>query len=901
MSSFPAGRAAALMLAAVLAFGTGTASALAAQTPTVLAGTVSNAVTGAPVVNATVRVALSPSTYLTGTDGRYRLVVPPRATELRVTAIGFAPLVRSVVPDSAGETTVDVQLEPTPFPLAEVLAIGARTGDRTVTESPVPADMVSAELLENTGAIETWQQLRRVVPSVATPHIPLGDNHARPVTLRGLAPHHVLVLVNGKRRHPASVLLAGPAVTSAAFTDLNAIPGIAIDRIEVLRDGAAAQYGSDAVAGVINVVTKSGSRSEVSASWGSIYSDEGGRDWRDGRTYDLSASVGASTPGGGHVTLSGELRDRQGTNRAYPDLRPQYFSGDPRNDAPPRISSWWGDGSARDVRLLLSLATPLSSAVELYGFAGASDRDAAAPDAFFRRPLDPRTVRTVHPDGFLPDVVSHIGDLSTFAGARGLFGAWSWDLSSGWGANRVAYKVLNSNNASLGGDSPIDFRAGSVAAGQWTTNVDISRAVRLFALPVSVAAGVELRVDRYSIEAGEPDSWRDGGVPILDGPLGGQPAAAGAQGMVGFRPVDEVSARRTSSALYLEIESRPWDRLLVQAAARTERYSDFGSTLDGKLAAHARVGGGVAVRAAVSTGFRAPALTQQYYSRTNTILLPVDGVTRVLTSRTFPVHTDEARLLGAEPLRPEQAISRSAGVVFDRPGWPVVTVDYYHITVNDRIGLRGAVTDTSIVRLFEENGMAGVGGGSYFSNDLDVRTSGFDVVASHAFLLGRSALRVTAGYNRTESTVLRVADPPPELAQFADALFNRTSRGIIEQGQPGRTFLATVNFSTGPLELNLHNQRSGPTAQLDRTNPAADQVVEARWVTDLRVAYRMRERVQVSVSALNLFDAYPTEWWDFKDGPNATGASVQGNFRYPGALSAFGMNGRAVYLQLSYR
>lgn len=900
MRSLLAGLAPARRLTAALALVASAAPALRAQTPTVIAGTVRDAVTDAPVPNATVRVSRSPGTYLTGADGRYRLVVDPRPTELRITAIGFAPLVRVLTPDSGTATILVVRLEPTPFPLPDVLVIGARAGDRTVTESPVPADIVSAELLANTGAFETWEQLRRVVPSVGTPHIPIGDNHMRPVTLRGLAPHHVLVLVNGKRRHPAAVLLAGPSVPSAAFTDLNTIPASAIDRIEILRDGAAAQYGSDAVAGVINVVLKSGSRTDLGATWGTVYSDEGGRDFRDGRTAGLSTSVGASTPGGGFVTLSGELHDRGGTNRAYPDRRQQYFSGDPRNDAPPRISSWSGDGRAREFSVLLNLSTPVSDAVELYGFAGASHRDANAYDAFFRRPLDARTVRAIHPEGFLPEIASQIGDLSALAGARGRRGAWTWDLSSGWGDNRVAYAVGNSNNASLGVESRTDFRAGSVAAGQWTTNLDLSRTVHVRTLPVSLAAGAEFRADGYRIRAGEPDSWRDGGVPILDGPLSGQLAAAGAQGLVGFRPADEVSARRTNSALYLELETSPWERLLLQAAGRAERYSDFGSTLDGKFALRARAGGGLAVRGAVSTGFRPPALTQQYYSRTNTFFLPVNGVTRVLTARTFPVHTAEARLLGAEPLRPEQSVSRSAGVVFDRPGWPVVTADY-HITLNDRIGLRGVVTDTSIVRIFEQNGMSGVGGGTYFSNQLDVRTRGLDVVASYALLLGRSALRLTAAYNRTQNTVLRVADPPPELARFPAARFSRTERGIIEQGQPGHTLVATVNYHIGLFEVNLHNQRSGPTAQLDRTNPEADQVVDPKWITDLRVSYRVRQRLQVAVSALNLLDAYPTEWSDFSEGLNATGASVQGNFRYPGALSAFGMNGRAVYVQLTYR
>jgi iron complex outermembrane recepter protein len=288
--------------------------------------------------------------------------------------------------------------------LDEVVAVGTRGLERTVTRSPVPVDVISRQLLDNTGAVETWQQLQRLVPSANVPHIPIGDNHIRPVTLRGLAPHHVLVLINGKRRHPASVMLAGPSVPATTFTDLNAIPAGAIERIEILRDGAAAQYGSDAIAGVMNVVLKTGARRDLSTTVGGVLSSEGGRDFRDGRTFDVNATTGLSASSGGYLTVSGELRDRGGTNRAYPDARQQYFTGDPRNDEPPRISSYLGNGSLHDIALFLAAGAPLGANVELYGFGGAADRNGVTFDAFFRQPLDRRTVRSIHPDGFLPRI-----------------------------------------------------------------------------------------------------------------------------------------------------------------------------------------------------------------------------------------------------------------------------------------------------------------------------------------------------------------------------------------------------------------------------------------------------------------------------------------------------------------
>jgi iron complex outermembrane recepter protein len=384
------------------------------------------------------------------------------------------------------------------------------------------------------------------------------------------------------------------------------------------------------------------------------------------------------------------------------------------------------------------------------------------------------------------------------AGIRGTLRDWRWDLSSGWGGNSVAYTVDNTNNASLGAQSPTTFYVGSVAARQWTSNLDASRELHLGAMPLTLAAGAEFRVDRYQIRAGEPDSWRDGGVPVLDGPNAGQPTAAGAQGMVGLRPSDEVSADRSNSAVYLEADVRPAERLLLQAAARAERYSDFGSTSNGKLAARADIVRGVALRGSVSTGFRAPALTQTHWSRAFTFLQVVGGVSTLVPSRTLPVSSAEARMMGAKPLRPESSVNQSAGVVVDLPRLPLITADYYQITINDRIELGDVVSDSVLARMFEESGMAGIRGGTYFTNGLDTRTRGLDLVASHALLIRTTGvLRIVAGYNNSKTSVIRLADPPPELARFGPVRFNRATRGFLERSQPRETITLTDELRRG--------------------------------------------------------------------------------------------------------
>jgi iron complex outermembrane recepter protein len=891
--------------AALLAGLAATATPLAAQATGTLSGTVTHASTGAPISGVVVRVIGGPQNAITRADGTYRMQLPAGSHEVQAGVLGFA-MSSATVRVTTGQNTVhNFSMTPSALQLNEIVALGTRRMDRTVTESPVPVDVIPAAVIQSTGLMETSQILQRLAPSVNFPRTSISDgtDHLRPVTLRGLAPDQVLVLINGKRRHnTALVHVNGTVGRGSTSVDMNAIPANAIERIEVLRDGAAAQYGSDAIAGVVNIVLKSGERREATAMVGRVHSTENGRDFRDGEMLNVNATLGALFREGGSLTANLEFRDRKQTNRAYPDARQQYFAGDARNSQPPRISSWQGDGDMRDIGVFLNAALPLSNGMETYAFGGITQREGSAA-GFFRRANDARTVRSIHADGFLPEIGSGILDYSGAAGVRGESAGWRWDLSSVFGGNTFSFEVNNSNNVTLGAQSPTSFDAGTLGFTQWTTNLDMSRQVSVgLPAPLSIGIGGEFRLDGYSIEAGEANSYRDGGVRVLDGPSAGSQGAVGSQVFPGFRPADEVDASRNSIAGYIDLENRVSSRLLVNVAARVERFSDFGSTADGKVAARLELVDGVAVRGAAGTGFRAPSLAQSYFSATATNFIVINGVNTPFDIRTFPVSTQEAQILGAKALRAEESLNLSAGVSLDVIPGLVLTADYYAVDIDDRIVLSGNFTQPAVRQLFEQRGLQGVGGGRFFTNAIDTETRGFDIVANYGILLREAGmLRAVAGYNRSRTRVTRIAETPPELRQFQSTLFDRVEQGRIEYGQPKDNINLTLNYTLSGLAVNLHNHRFGEVTQFNAdATGALDQTFAAKWITDLDVSYQVMRRLRASVGANNLLDVYPDAWKDFGSGVNGA-LTTNGIYRYPGGVSPFGFNGRTVYARLSYR
>ncbi|MBA3445741.1 MAG: TonB-dependent receptor [Gemmatimonadales bacterium] len=869
-------------------------ASLAAQGQAALSGRVSDAASNEPISGARIFVPGTVMSATTRLDGTYRLSLAPGTHEVRVTYIGYG-LTRDTVRAEAGASlTRDFQLNREALALEELAVVGTRAAERTSTDAPVPVDVLSAAEIRQTGRTETAQIIQALAPSFNFPRATISDgtDHTRPATLRGLAPDQALVLVNGKRRHASALInVNGSIGRGSGMVDLNAIPASAIERIEILRDGAAAQYGSDAIAGVINIILKEGAQNEILATFGQTTESDGG-------VIQGAGNYALALGGDGVLQIAGEYRNRGFTNRSAPDLRAQYLAGDPRNSDPTlngQINHRQGDADTEDAGLFLNLAKPVADATEVYFFGGGTIRSGESA-GFFRRALDDRTVRAIYPNGFLPMIGTKISDFSGVVGLRGDKAGWRWDLSADYGRNLFHFDVFNSANVTLGPASPTEFYAGTLKADQFTANLDVARSVTLgLASPLNVAVGGEFRRDGYHITAGEPDSYRDGGVRILDGPNAGAQGAPGAQVFPGFRPVDSTTQNRNSVAGYVDLEAQVVQKVLLGIAGRVERYNDFGSTTDGKVTARFEPIPGFAVRGAIATGFKAPSLGQSFFSATSTNF--INGVP--FDNRTFPVTSPVAQALGASELTAEKSENYSFGVALNPVRNFTVTADYYQILIDDRIVFSGNFTGTAVRTFLESQGFPGVAGGRFFTNAIDTRTLGVDVVANYGFAIGStSTLRLTGGYNYNVNRVLRVAPTPAALSAFQETLFDRVERARIEVGQPKNNLYLSGVFSYQDLGFTLRTQRFGTVTSFGTpTDGSLDQTFGVKWITDVNASYTFGQRLTLTAGVDNVFDVFP----DVNSLGNATTAGNNnfGIFPY-NQISPFGFNGAFYYGRLTF-
>lgn len=832
--------------------------------------------------------------------------------------------------------------------LAPVVSVGSRFNERTIVESAVPIDIVTKQDLTSGGYTETSQMLQAMVPSFNFPRATIADgtDHIRPATLRGLSPDQVLVLVNGKRRHTSSLVnVNGTVGRGAVSVDLNAIPPAAIQRIEVLRDGASAQYGSDAIAGVINIVLDKSYGYGASAEYG--VTSQG-----DGQVID--GSVFAGTPFGDKGVLRTTLfyRNRNGTNRSEPDTRQQYFgrstttgaptaisgnfaSGttnppagvtlDPRESSIDRMNHSQGDSDAKDRGVFFDAELPLSvENVTVYGFGGYTKRDGRSA-GFFRRAGDDRTVRALWPDGFLPLINADISDGSIGVGLKGKDLGWDIDLSTVYGGNKLKYTISDTNNVTLGAASPTSFYAGELEFIQCTTNLDMARHYDLgWNAPLNVAVGAEYRWERYTIGAGEPDSYRDAGVRILDGPNAGALGAPGAQVFPGFRPTDAVQKDRSSYAIYTDFENQITTQLLLSLAARFEDYSNFGSKTTGKLAGRYQLTERLAARASVNTGFRAPHLAQSWFSSTATNF--IGGVP--FENKTFPVSDPVAKALGASALKPETSLNTSVGLTWQQ-GKLSATVDFYRIDIDDRIVLSSNFTGNAVIAFLNSQGLFGTTGGRYFTNAVNTRTQGVDLNVHYRLDFENAGrLTATAGINFNDTKVTRFAATPPQLAAIGvtTPLFDVMELVRMEDGQPKNIFNFTLVHDFKKFTTTLRNVRYGEVSavasgvdgwtqpRIDAItpgfkvrlaspipgSPVGNQVVvqdfEAKWITDLDLAYHVTKKLTVAIGANNLFNIYPTK--NVASIPTYLGNDNAGVFPYNG-ISPWGFNGTFWYSKIN--
>ena len=761
--------------------------------------------------------------------------------------------------------------------LDTLIVTGTRVADRTVAESSSPIDIITPETLQATGTTELATALSRALRSLNFPRpaVTDGTSAIRPAQLRGLAPDQVLVLVNGKRRHTTALLnVNGTQGRGSSPVDLNAIPIAAIERVEVLRDGASAQYGSDAIAGVINVVLKGSG-----ASGGGIDARYGQYSAGDGAQWNLAGDHGMSLGQDGFLHLAAQFGEQDPTNRARP------YAGTSPGGTNAQLGEqrfMYGDPEVEHWGLSFNAEMPLGDSATLYGFGMASERDITS-FAFFRAPGNPnQNVPQVHPDGFVPQINNIADDRSMVAGVRGDSGGWNWDLSYNWGFNHLEFFTRNTVNASLGPASPTSFYAGALETTQNIFNLDVSRALDWgLAYPVNLALGAEYREEKWNQSPGEPDSWRQGALP--------PPVASGAQGFPGYRPTDAGHHKRDSHAVYADLEADFTEQFSAGAAVRYEDYSDFGSQTSGKLSARFAFTDAVALRGTVASGFRAPSLSQQNFQTTSTTFIA--GFSDPFEIRTFPAGSAIAQALGAEPLRPEESMSLSMGLVLQPVDALYVTVDAYQVEVDDRIVLSANLTG-NIRDFLEDRGIFGVTGGRYFTNAIDTRTRGIDVVGSYRWDLAAGTFDLTAGYNYSKTEITRIADNPAELESGGLNLerIDRAERGRIERGVPRDKLLLAGVWDTGDWSFTAGTTRYG-SFQTTPNASANDQTYGAKWLVDVSATWRL-DGWSFTVGGDNVFNQYPDE--------NIFGNSTNGQFPYNSA-SPFGFNGAFGYVRAGYR
>ncbi|HEY7641331.1 MAG TPA: TonB-dependent receptor [Steroidobacteraceae bacterium] len=813
--------------------------------------------------------------------------------------------------------------------LEQVIVTGTRVANRSALDTAVAVDVVSSEQLQNVGVTEINQALSVALPSFNFPRPGLSDgtDSVRPAALRGLSPDQTLILLNGKRLHSAALVNVNTTIgRGASAPDLNTIPRAIVQSIEVLRDGASAQYGSDAIAGVLNLrLREAAEGGDVSVSYGwrdSTYDTPTAtpddrfpgavlqptwsappvlsRSVSDGETLTASAWKGLPLGESGFVTIAAEYKDQEHTERGGWDARRQYplLPGnvfDPREATFDRFNSWYGEPELKQKTVFVNAGYDLAGGAHMYGWASYQDRDAKAP-GFYRLADDPsnRNVIEIYPDGFLPFIAPEITDMSAAYGVRWQLGEWEMDSSLDYGKNKMEFTIENTLNRSLGTASPTTFDAGGFDYDQFVLNLSGVRgfAVGAFSSPLNVALGIEARREEYSIFAGEPDSYRNGGVLFND-----QPTAPGAQVFAGFRPSNAGSEDRSAVGAYVDLEANVTEKFLASVAVRGEHYSDFGENLSGKLALRYDFTPSFALRGSVQNGFRAPSLQQQFFQTTSTNF--IGGIPFDVT--TFPATDPIARALGAKKLDAEESLNYSIGAVF-RLAQLDITIDAYRIDIDDRIVLSENLTSAAVRNFLTQQGFIGVGGGRFFINGVDTTTRGVDLVVNWPLETGagRFDFTLTANYNDTDVT--RVPETP-QLAALnpAPVLFDRFNILTFEEGTPDNKFSAQVNWNVERWGATLRATRYGKVLSPDTAATFAsvaagtrpnDIELGAKTLLDLEGRFDLTDKIGVALGAENLLDEYPDP-----NTPNANPTGTQSFSNY----SPFGRSGRFVYGRMSYK
>ncbi|MFK0342076.1 TonB-dependent receptor plug domain-containing protein [Pseudomonas asiatica] len=741
--------------------------------------------------------------------------------------------------------------EPAAQALGTVIVTGNRGSEkRTVTSSPVPIDVISAKQLQETGKPGLMEALSASVPSLTLPEKTGWDasGMARAPNLRGLNAAQVLVLVNGKRRHTSATLNISGINAGAAPADLDLIPISAIDHVEVLRDGAAAQYGSDAIAGVINVILKADASGTAVTTAGQGY---------DGKKQTVLQSLNKGFEIGrdGIVQLALDARSQNDDNKASAN---GYSQAEALDRAGKVTYGGYGTPKINLLTLGYNAELPLQDDLTLYSFSTWSYRKAEQGQNF-RLPTIVNTITTGpngRPSGYTPTWYIEEYDYQAAFGARGLAGEWDWDLSSTYGRNEAEQGTWNNQNPSLGEATPNHFESGTWVSSQLTSNLDLRRSFEVgLTKPLDFSWGLEQRRDTYQVQAGDWASWADGGYCKAPGNC----AASGAQVTNGISPAEAASASRNSYAGYLDVGFNPLPQWYWGAALRYEHYDrNIGATRSGKLTTRYELTPELAVRATVSNGFRAPSLANNLFSARSTTYGVVDGVYQSINYGVLPVDSAAAKALGAEPLKPEKSTNYSLGLAWQPGERLAFTADAYLINVRDRITLTGTLLGPEVTQALLANGIDSTSGGQYFTNGADTRTKGLDLVGSYdQDLGGAGTVKWTAAFNWNDTEILDYKQSVNILGTPYE-LMNRQARNLLTEVQPHTKLILGGNWRLDRYRVNLGLTRYGSWREVNAANDRSlDREYKARWITDLDAGYQLTKDLEVAIGARNLFDIYP--------------------------------------------
>ncbi|MBK8648167.1 MAG: TonB-dependent receptor [Gemmatimonadetes bacterium] len=907
--------------AAIAAAALGAVSRPAAAQSGAVQGRVADS-SGAVIVGAMFTIDGSGIRTTSTARGRYTLGgIPVGRRVIRVRALGFTP--ESLVVNITAGTMLDrdVTLTRSAYQLAPVqTTVGSRAKHTAAEELAVPVDVYTVEELRRTGSTETTQILANLSPSVNFPKQAVTDatEVVRPFTLRGLSPDHSLVLINGQRRHTTALLnvFSNGSAPGSSGVDLNAFPSSAIERLEVLRDGASTQYGSDAIAGVVNLVLKEGEFSPfLNTNVGQYRPGKGYEN--DGTTTDINGGVGLKL-GRGSLSLFGQVMNRDATNRACPDGSFPDLNGISdvvedcrvvtKRTGVPQPNVHWGDGIERDIHTFANLRLPLNAAgtTEFYAFGGYSDRDGTG-NGFFRKPQNSRNWPQIYPLGFLPEFRPAVIDYSAAGGIRTTLGGWATDVGMNYGYNSFQFNLRNTLNSSLGpnlstptapgpdgrlgtADDPripnqTSFDAGALKRGEFNLGLSLAKSLELgLPNPVNVAVGAAFRSENYEVVAGERASWINGYHKTADS---SGIAQGGSSVFQGFAPTDASENSRNNIGGYLDLETNLSKNVLANVATRFENYSDFGSSITGKAALRYQPRKELVLRGAVSTGFRAPGLQQSWYSHTTTAIQ--NGV--LVEIGNFPVTNRASRIFGAKPLKEESSVNLSAGMAWSPTNDFNLTVDLYNINITDRI-LLGATFDGSsdpvIAKILADSGLTQIAGVQFPTNALDTKTNGLDVAANYRMHPGAGLLDFTLAFNFTKNEVTRI-DPLPAIlvgkgSSYTSAL-DIVTINAIEKNRPDRRSSLTSNYSQGRFHVmgRISDYGKFVDGSLDGL-----ETFGAKQLFDGEIGYRW-DAINVSLGARNLFNTYP-------DQVKIEANTNNGTFIWPGA-SPFGYNGRYIYVR----